>query len=162
MLQAMLQNQSNPQQAVQQPTSGFNNNNNGAAGTANATPSAFGTNSQNTQNPTQMGQMGSQMGGGIAGVASKTTGHSIKVFNDQTDHSLWEFVYDMQQEAMANAPGMGPTNSTTSNGGINATQGNQSNSSGANSIAPSSSFGSGFGISPTQPPTTPPAPPPNQ
>jgi hypothetical protein len=47
------------------------------------------------------------MGGGIAGVASKAKGHTIKILNDQTDRSLWEFVYDMRQEALANAPGLG-------------------------------------------------------
>jgi len=161
MLQAMLQNQNNPQQGVQQPGA-FNNNgnNNGATGATNSTPSAFGANAQNTQNSAQMGQMGNgQMGGGIAGVASQTKGHTIKIVKDQTDRSLWEFVYDMQAEAMANAPGLGNANGTTPNGTINATQGTQSNSSGSNSPNQNSTFGNGFGSSP---PTQGTAPPTNQ
>ena len=66
--------------------------------------SAFGTTSAGsglgTMNP-------NQAGGGIAGVASKSAGKTIKIVNDQTDRSLWEFVYDMQKEKMANAPGGG-------------------------------------------------------
>jgi hypothetical protein len=152
MLQTMLQNQNNPQQGMQAPN-GFNNNNNsnnGAPGNANTTPSAFGANPQNSgQFGAQNGQL--QSGGGIAGVASKAPGHTIKVFKDQTDRSLWEFVYDMQQEAMANAPGLGNANSATPNGGINSSQPTQTIPSGFNSPNQNSGFGSGFGSSPTQP-----------
>jgi len=164
MLQAMLQNQSNPQQGVQQP-SAFNNNNgnnngamgNGAASGMNATPSAFGANGQNTQNPSQMGQMGNgQMGGGIAGVASKSAGHTIKIIKEQTDRSLWEFVYDMQAEANANAPGLGNANGTAPNGAINATQGAQGSQTGFSSPNQNNAFGNGSGNSPTQPSTPPP------
>jgi hypothetical protein len=159
MLQAMLQNQSNPQQGVQQP-SAFNNNNgnnNGAAGGTNATPSAFGANAQNTQNSSQMGQMGNgQTGGGIAGVASKSAGHTIKIVKEQTDRSLWEFVYDMQAEANANAPALGNANGTAPNGAINATQGTQGSQTGFNSPNQNSSFGTGSSNFPTQPSTPPP------
>jgi hypothetical protein len=167
MLQAMLQNQSNPQQGIQQPSAFGNNsgNNNGANGfgangTAsgtNATPSAFGANGQNTQNGSQMGQMGNgQMGGGIAGVASKTPGHTIKIVKEQTDRSLWEFVYDMQAELNANAPGLGNANGTAPNGAINAAQGAQASQSGFNSPNQNNSFGSGSSNSPTQPSPPPP------
>ena len=37
--------------------------------------------------------------GGLAGVASKAAGHSIKAVNDQTDYSLWEFFYDPRKDA---------------------------------------------------------------
>jgi len=71
-----------------------------------------GNNSQSSSNPTQMvqGLFNSQSsrqgmstssrngtmqgGGGIAGVASKASGESIKEVNEQTDYSLWEFYYD--------------------------------------------------------------------
>lgn len=143
MLQGMLQNQNNPQQGTPQSLSAF-----GAAGGASA---------QNTQNFSQMGQMGNgQTGGGIAGVASKTTGHTIKVYKDQTDRSLWEFVYDMQAEIMANAPGLGNSNGTTPNGAINGPQGTQSTSSGFNSPNQNNTFGTGFG----SPPPAQSAPPP--
>ena len=39
--------------------------------------------------------------GGIAGVASKAEGHSIKRVNDQTDYSLWEFYYDPSKDLIA-------------------------------------------------------------
>jgi hypothetical protein len=157
MLQSMLQNQSNPQQTMQAPNGFGSNNTNGTAGNSNTTTSAFGANPQNTQNTGQMGQMGNgQAGGGIAGVASKNTGHTIKVFKDQTDRSLWEFVYDMQAEANANAPGLGNANGTAPNGAINGQQNSQSNQSGFNSTNQNNSFGSTFGNSPTPPATPPP------
>jgi hypothetical protein len=63
---------------------------------------------QPTTSSPGMGSMNpNSMGSGIAGVASKSVGKTIKVINDQTDRSLWEFVYDMQKEALANAPGLG-------------------------------------------------------
>ncbi|MBV9759763.1 MAG: hypothetical protein JO340_04275 [Acidobacteriaceae bacterium] len=49
--------------------------------------------------------MGQISGGGIAGVASIAKGHSIKVVNDQTDYSLWEFYYDPTKDATKNMPG---------------------------------------------------------
>jgi hypothetical protein len=76
---------------------------------------------------TGLGTMsGTTTGSGIAGVASKSTGKTIKVFNDQKDRSLWEFVYDMQKEANANAPGLGGTSGTgvASGGGTTGTGGN--------------------------------------
>ncbi len=36
--------------------------------------------------------------GGLAGVASKAQGHTIKVVNDQLDYSLWEFYYDPNKD----------------------------------------------------------------
>jgi hypothetical protein len=82
--------------------------------------SVVNTANQSTAGTPGLGTMsGSTVGSGIAGVASKSTGKTIKVFNDQTDRSLWEFVYDMQKEATANAQGaLGTgTNSTNGNGG---------------------------------------------
>ncbi|MGH9583589.1 MAG: hypothetical protein ACRD4O_11695, partial [Bryobacteraceae bacterium] len=58
--------------------------------------------------PQQAGStMGAVHGGGIAGVASKAGGHSIKVINDQTDYSLWEFVYDPTKDRTGMQPAMG-------------------------------------------------------
>jgi hypothetical protein len=147
MLQALLSNQ-NPQQSIQQP-SAFNNGATGAAGGANTAPSAFGANVQTGNTVNSM-----NMGGGIAGVASKTAGPTIKIFNDQTNRSLWEFVYDMQKEAMANAPGLGTGNGTAPNGSISGVQGTQGNPSGVNSTNQNNTFGSGFGSSTTPAPTS--------
>ena len=38
------------------------------------------------------------MGGGIAGVASKFEGETIKVYNDREKFEEWEFVYDMKND----------------------------------------------------------------
>jgi hypothetical protein len=60
------------------------------------------------QGSTRMGTISS--GGGIAGVASRASGHSIKLVNDQDNYSLWEFYYDMTKEAntaLAAAQGRG-------------------------------------------------------
>ncbi|HEY3458008.1 MAG TPA: hypothetical protein VGK64_25725 [Bryobacteraceae bacterium] len=54
----------------------------------------------NGQQPTT-NRMGTIMSGGIAGVASKASGHSIKLINDQDNYSLWEFYFDMRKEANA-------------------------------------------------------------
>jgi hypothetical protein len=45
-------------------------------------------------------RMGVITSGGIAGVASKAEGRSIKTVNDQTEYSLWEFYYDPTKDAM--------------------------------------------------------------
>jgi type II secretory pathway pseudopilin PulG len=51
--------------------------------------------SEAPRTPPQPGMVpGAVHGGGIAGVASRAAGKSIKVVNDQDDYSLWEFVYD--------------------------------------------------------------------
>jgi hypothetical protein len=151
MLQSLLNNQ-NPQQPTQQQPSAFNSTgNNGTVATSSGAPTAFGANAQNNNN--------TNMGGGIAGVASKSIGHTIKIINDQTNRSLWEFVYDMQKELTANAPGLANANGTGSNGASNGPQGAQGNTSSFNSPNQNSTFGNSFGTSPTPTPTPAPAPP---
>jgi hypothetical protein len=44
-------------------------------------------------------------GGGLAGVASKAQGHTIKVVDDQVDYSLWEFYYDPSKDVKQVLPG---------------------------------------------------------
>ncbi len=160
MLQAMLQAQNNPQQTVAQTPSAFSNNNAGGLNNGIGGGAAGGSGFANPQGTNQLGsqtgQMGNQMGGGIAGVASKAVGHTIKIVKEQTDRSLWEFVYDMQQEAMANAPGLGNANGTAPNGAINATQGSQSNQTSFSSPNQNNTFANGFGTAPTQPAAPPP------
>lgn len=58
------------------------------------------------------GAPGSQIGGGIAGVASKVEKQSIKVYNDHDRYNEWEFIYDFAQDRtgagrMAGALGTG-------------------------------------------------------
>jgi hypothetical protein len=63
-------------------------------------------------------------GGGIAGVASKAKGSSIKTVNDQTDYSLWEFYYDPSKDATRRMPGIGQGGAQQP--GANPQSGNQS------------------------------------
>jgi len=65
---------------------------------------AFGINPSmgfmtNTGTGAGNGQIGAA--GGIAGVASKALGKSIKTVNDQTKYSLWEFYFDLRKEQQA-------------------------------------------------------------
>ncbi len=119
---------------VQNPAPTTNNNN------SFNTSSSFGPNpstNNTTGSPNQLGTMNpSTMGGGIAGVASKSAGRTIKIVNDQTDRSLWEFVYDMQKEALANAPGGGNNNGQQQAPGSN-NSGSSSNPSGITPITTS-------------------------
>jgi hypothetical protein len=41
---------------------------------------------------------GTQMGGGIAGVASESTGAAIKVYHERKKYNEWEFVYDQSKD----------------------------------------------------------------
>jgi hypothetical protein len=143
-MQSLLNNQ-NPQPTVQ---TGPSNARGGTAFGANPTGSMISGQGNNI--------LGG--GGGIAGVASKSTGHGIKIVNDQTDRSLWEFVYDMQKEAQVNAPGLGTngTNSTGANSGINGGQAGQPNTPTFGSPNQNNTFGGGFGN--TQSPQAPPQP----
>jgi hypothetical protein len=157
MMQALLTTPNPTSQTLNGPQGaasggGSNNNNNGntlnGGGATQPQPAVAAGTPQNVQ-----GNL--TAGGGIAGVASKTSGRTVKVFNDQTDISLWEFVYDMNKERMANAPqgigGSGTSGSTGANTGINGNQNNQGSSFGFGS----SNQNSGFGA----PSSTPPPPP---
>jgi type II secretory pathway pseudopilin PulG len=55
---------------------------------------------------------GQQIGGGIAGVASKLEAEGIKVYNDRTKYNEWEFVYDFRQDRTAAGSPQGPRNTT--------------------------------------------------
>jgi hypothetical protein len=41
---------------------------------------------------------GTQVGGGIAGVASQYTGPAIKIYNERKKYNEWEFVYDQAKD----------------------------------------------------------------
>jgi hypothetical protein len=63
--------------------------------------------SPRSQNGTAAGFGVMQGGGGMAGVASRAAGHSIKDVNDQDDYSLWEFYYDPTKDLQPGLPGNG-------------------------------------------------------
>ena len=89
--------------------------------------SSFGTSQQGVLNS-----------GGVAGVASKAGGHSIKTVNDQTSYSLWEFYYDPRKDV---TPGGAQIGAYAQNGtaGGQTTAGQSGNAYGAGS-----SFSQGF------------------
>ncbi len=85
------------------------------AGTAQGQPPAtgsFGSNSFN--NPSNR-----TLGGGIAGVASKAEGRTIKVVKDQKDFSKWEFWYDPREDTQGQqgVPGSVPLQNPQGGGG---------------------------------------------
>jgi hypothetical protein len=66
---------------------------------------------------TGAGASGAIMGGGIAGIASKSEGKSIMVYGDRTDFSEWEFIYDPMKFRVPANP-----NSGSGGGGVPASQ----------------------------------------
>jgi hypothetical protein len=52
--------------------------------------------------PTQQGTAGApggqQIGGGVAGVASKLEADSIRIYNEREKYNEWEFVYDFSKD----------------------------------------------------------------
>jgi hypothetical protein len=115
---------------------------------------------------------GTQVGGGIAGVASEAKNPSIKVYNERKKYNEWEFVYDKTKDrGLAGVMGNGGVPGTPAGqmgsmppGVGNNPAGNNSGFGGGSSFGSGSSFGqssSGFGQStPAQPPQPPPPPPP--
>ena len=55
-------------------------------------------------NPAGAQPQGQQIGGGIAGVASKAETPSIMVYNDRTNYNEWEFIFDPAKQAMLQNP----------------------------------------------------------
>lgn len=99
----------------------------------------FGSQSPRQQSPGRPGMGTMQGGGGIAGVASKASGESIKTVDDQSDYSLWEFYYDPTKDVRPGLAGGGQNGTVQSNG----PSGVQTTSPGSVSSGPASS-GSGI------------------
>jgi hypothetical protein len=124
------------------------------------------------------GMGGTQVGGGIAGVASEAKNPSIKVYNERKKYNEWEFVYDKTKDrGLAGVMGNGGVPGTPAGQmgsmppgvgnnppGNNSAFGSGSSFGGGSSFGSGSTFGqssSGFGQStPAQPPQPPPQPPP--
>lgn len=53
---------------------------------------------QTASQPPVLAATGTGLGPGIAGVASRASGHSIASIDGQTDYSLWEFPYDPRND----------------------------------------------------------------
>jgi hypothetical protein len=102
----------------------------------------------NPQTPQQQQgarQSGTIMSGGIAGVASKASGHTIKLVNDQDNYSLWEFYYDMTKEANSALAAATGGAQGTGNGMMNGNRG--SNPSGNSTFGSSNGFSLSIGNS---------------
>jgi hypothetical protein len=121
----------------------------------------FGLTNANPQMQPQLpGMGGTQVGGGIAGVASESTGPAIKIYNERKKYNEWEFVYDQSKDrGLAGVQGNGGAPGTPAGQmgsmppGMNPQQpggaggsfgmGGQGNQGGAGSIfTPSTGFGS--------------------
>jgi type II secretory pathway pseudopilin PulG len=135
----------------QAPQSAFNNNGPGNAGlqavqnqlTGQAGLSGGGNSAFNNNS----------IGGGIAGVASKYKGPSIKVYDEQQRYEKWEFIYDPKKDTALNK-GL-PAQQAVTNPGNTLGQ-----SSGSTFNNNSSTFNNGGGAQP--PPAPPPPAPPQQ
>jgi len=66
------------------------------AGSAPGPGNNFGLTGPSAMQPPGMG--GTQIGGGIAGVASEYTGPTIKIYNERKKYNEWEFVYDQAKD----------------------------------------------------------------
>jgi hypothetical protein len=58
---------------------------------------------------------GQQLGGGIAGVASKKDAEGIRVYKERTNYKEWEFLYDPKEEAKNQAGKQGIPGQNTNN-----------------------------------------------
>ena len=64
--------------------------------------------------------VGQQIGGGIAGVASKSESPAIMVYNDHTNYNEWEFVFDLTKQKPVQNPNTGSIGNTGREPGIHA------------------------------------------
>lgn len=140
------------------PQGGVVNSAPGSTGTSGFGSSGFGSTSSTSSSSSS--RMGVIQSGGIAGVASKAEGHTIKTVNDQENYSLWEFYYDPTKDTMKSAAGalaqmggsrgIGQTNSSFTSGTNSSSGFGSSGNSGFGSSNTSNGFGnSGFGNSNT-------------
>ena len=109
-----------PQQPFQQSGFGQQGQMSGGAGAGagtDPTGNNFGLNGPSGMQPQGLpGMGGTQIGGGIAGVASESTGPAIKIYNERKKYNEWEFVYDQAKDrglagvqGNGGAPGTSPT-----------------------------------------------------
>ncbi|MCE5306724.1 MAG: hypothetical protein LLG20_03695 [Acidobacteriales bacterium] len=69
---------------------------------------------------------GTQIGGGLAGVASKAEEEGIKVYNEKSAYNEWEFVYDVRKDAAKATSGMTGQQGTRTGTGSGITSGTSS------------------------------------
>jgi hypothetical protein len=91
---------------------------------------------------TPIGSSGNTIGGGIAGVASNADADSIMVYDDHTNYSQWEFVFDPTKWHAPPNPNQGTIGTSAAQLGSSPNNLGSSSPSGA---SPGSSFGVGGG-----------------
>ena len=85
------------QQPQVQPGSSFNNNNNNTG--VQTVNNSLNPQNRGLSNGSNSAFNNGATGGGIAGVASKFKGPSIKVYDEQQRYEKWEFVYDPKKDS---------------------------------------------------------------
>jgi len=111
--------------------------------------------SPRSQNGTSSGFGVMQGGGGMAGVASRAVGHSIKTIDDQDDYSLWEFYYDPTKDLQPGLPANGQR-SAPQQPGAQVAGPTVSPTAANGSQASSSGFHLGTGLGSSRPASNPP------
>jgi len=96
-----------------------------------------------------------QGAGGMAGVASRAKGHSIKTIDDQDDYSLWEFYYDPTKDLQPGLPANGQRNAAQQPGAAQVA-GPTASTPAANGAQGSSGFHLGTGLGSNGPASNPP------
>ena len=91
-------------------------------------------------------QPGTQVGSGIAGVASMMEKSGIKLYNEHDKYNEWEFIYDFSQDKSGQKTQQGIAGANSPGQSIGSPAGSPANPSGFGSSSGSSGFGSsGFG-----------------
>jgi type II secretory pathway pseudopilin PulG len=91
-------------------------------------------------------QPGTQVGGGIAGVASMMEKSGIKLYNEHDKYNEWEFIYDFSQDKSGQKNQAGINGATSPGQPAGSPAGSPASPSGFGSNSGSSGFGSsGFG-----------------
>jgi len=99
---------------------------------------------------------GTQVGGGIAGVASEYTGPAIKIYNERKKYNEWEFVYDQSKDhglAGVQRGGGAPGTPAGQMGSIPGQQPGQQSGMGGNGFGGQGGFGTASGSTFNQPST---------
>lgn len=94
---------------------------------------------------TGMGALGSTLGAGIAGVASKYEAEGIKLINERSKYNEWEFLYDARRDSQMQAGGVNLNTQTTNPGNTVGTGSSSTGSSFGNGSNTGSGFGTGTG-----------------
>jgi hypothetical protein len=150
-------NAGNPMQGVQQlyanPNPPTPAGTPATTGPVTAGQTAGGSTSGITPTTSTSSGTGVLQSGGLAGVASLAKGRTIKMVNDQTDYSLWEFYYDPTKDtSMTGGSGVNPMNGVNLPNNNNSPNSNSNSSTSPVSLQPAPTSTSPTGLQPTPTP----------